>query len=239
MSLPSQFAVIDMAAEFPIKYYIFITAESNGHQEVHNMTSSSTYKEDGYNDEYMPRLESSICYYPNLNSNTFVLRYWNTGMTLISSSEVIPIYEFASELFTKDANLQRPLYPVYAGSTNIVLQSKRKRLIRKMRALLLYSGISAPVSAVPTTVAIVSEPVVSAANEFTLPKHVCEALVQKEIQDKRGCSISLVNFETIPVIGITECYHCFSNTELSAWLSSNSTCPLCRSICRSVCKYSR
>ena len=238
MALPSQFAVVDMAADFPIKYYIFITAEINGNQEVHNMIPSSSYTEDGYNDEYVPRIESSICYYPNLNSNTYVLRYWNTGMTLTSSTDVIPVYEFVSELFTKHVNLQSPLCPVYAHSTNIVLQSKRKRLIRKMRALLLYSGVSAPVEPVVADV-VSAPPSVPVATEFILPRHVCEALVQKEIQDKKGCSISLLSFEEVSVVGITECYHCFSAEELTVWLSTHGTCPLCRSVCRNVCKYRR
>jgi len=251
MELPKIFSVLDASSEYPMKYYIFYRTP----QGFHNTNLIRSYVEHDPPTDYQPSLEHTDCVY---NGASYSLGYWNTGMSLVSAIDRIPVYEFETDLFTNTAGLQVPLIPVLPQTTNRIIQSKRKRIVYEQRASLLLGRVARTrvihqqlhtintlldsLMSTPTEIvrsSVVENRPVPTASQFTLPRHVADAIVRALILDKSSCSITTGLFDEIPVIGITPCFHCFEYESLEKWLSGHSTCPECRGTVTSCMKYVR
>lgn len=239
-TLPPLFAVIDMESGIdPMTYYLFLTSASSQHQDVINIGSPNVYLEDTINTEdYIPVMKSASCIYDVVSHTPTVVNYWDTGMSLISSTETIPVYEFIEDTFTNSSSL----IPIYASSTNYLVESKRKQIIRKQILQLTASpprgGDNMISSYTPPAIVRRSSMTVSEST-FSIPLHVADALVRTLIADKSECSITRNSFEEITEIGITACYHCNEYTSLNRWVSLKGTCPSCRTVVKSCMRYVR
>ena len=223
--LPQLFAVLDTGSGFPTKNYIF---HFDGN-EITNIQLPDVYKEQGFEDTNQSSVEVFNHKYQN---NLYSLQFWNTGLSIISSSYSIPIYEFNTGVFT---DTSFPLYPVYIASTSNLLQSKRYQVIRKQRARLLHSQPILTITPTFTSTRMTVTP--PSSSVFTLPRHAAQAIVRSLVEDKSTCCISTNSFDTIPVIGITPCFHCFDYASLETWLSGHSTCPECRASVTNSVRY--
>ena len=238
--LPPLFAVIDMNSGIdPMTYYLFLTSGSSENQDVINIESPNIYIEDSDNaDDHTPAMKNASCIYHNVNDSPTVVNYWDTGMSLISSTENIPVYKFLEDDFTNSSSL----IPIYASSTNYIIQSKRKQIIRKQMSQVIASpprgGDNIISSYSPPPIVRTSSTSVGEAT-FSLPNHVANALVRTLILDKSECNITRTLFEEIPEIGITPCYHCNEYTSLNRWVSLKGTCPSCRFPVKTCMRYAR
>ncbi len=88
---------------------------------------------------------------------------------------------------------------------------------------------------------IIQPPANSPTNEheFTLPRFVLGALIESNIKNDKSCSITMIPFKDISQVSITSCYHCFEKEALGRWLSTNQTCPECRSTISGTLHYAR
>jgi hypothetical protein len=69
----------------------------------------------------------------------------------------------------------------------------------------------------------------SATTAAPLPRHVAVLVVAKAIQDDVSCPIT---GESITEdAAVTSCGHVFDRAAITTWLSSNTTCPTCRTRC--------
>ena len=236
-ALPSLFAIInmDMGVD-PMTYHMFITSCTGYvNQKIYNISSPHVYTEDvsQSDGEYRPVMKSMMCIYEGSTGTPILFTYWDTGMTLVSSTETVPIYHFKDNAIVSDTS--NPLSPIYASSTNCLRQLGRKDVVRRQISMFLAT----PPRHGATLSSFTPPPVLRrvSTSSFSVPLHAADAIVRTLISDKSACSITTSEFTQIPVIGITPCFHCFDYESLQTWLSSHSTCPECRTSVTSTMRY--
>jgi len=233
--LPSIFAIINMDAGVdPMIYHMFITSSTGGvNQKICNILSPHLYIEDNsqIDEEYRPIMKTMMCMWATETPK--LLTYWDTGMTLVSSTETVPIYHFKDN--TLIMSTDNPFAPIYASSTNCLDQLERKNVIRRQISMFLAT----PPRRYEPLSSFTPPPVLRrvSTSSFSVPLHAADAIVRTLISDKSACSITTTEFSQIPVIGITPCFHCFDYESLETWLSSHSSCPECRTSVTSTMRY--
>jgi len=142
-----------------------------------------------------------------------MLTYWNTGFEVIDidTNAYIPIYEFQSNILK---NISKPIPLIISFIQKCIFM----RIVREQRRLLLSNMI-------------IEKPA------FTLPVHVCEALIKHGIVNNEICAISLQKLSEVRDIAITSCYHIYSADVLNVWLCEHKYCPVCRAIVYGTVSY--
>ena len=68
-----------------------------------------------------------------------------------------------------------------------------------------------------------------------LQKRVAEIMIAHAIQTKETCPITMEPIDSASIC-VSPCYHCFQADAIRTWLSTNSTCPVCREACTDKAK---
>ena len=63
-----------------------------------------------------------------------------------------------------------------------------------------------------------------------IPKYVAELLKNDLISKGESCSISMNPFKDSKDLQVTPCYHVFDGASLRKWLTTKSSCPLCKQV---------
>jgi len=61
-------------------------------------------------------------------------------------------------------------------------------------------------------------------------KRVADIVIAHAIQSKESCPITMEPIHSSSAC-VSPCYHCFQAEAIRTWLSTESTCPVCREIC--------
>ena len=61
-------------------------------------------------------------------------------------------------------------------------------------------------------------------------KRVADIMIAHAIQSKESCPITMERIDLSSAC-VSPCYHCFQAEAIRTWLSTNSTCPVCREAC--------
>jgi len=68
-----------------------------------------------------------------------------------------------------------------------------------------------------------------------LQKRVADIMIAHAIQSKETCPITMEPIDSASAC-VSPCYHCFQAEAIRTWLSTNSTCPVCREACTDKAK---
>jgi SUMO ligase MMS21 Smc5/6 complex component len=68
-----------------------------------------------------------------------------------------------------------------------------------------------------------------------LQKRVADIMIAHAIQSKETCPITMEPINSASAC-VSPCYHCFQAEAIRTWLSTNSTCPVCREACTDKAK---
>jgi len=68
-----------------------------------------------------------------------------------------------------------------------------------------------------------------------LQKRVADIMIAHAIQSKEKCPITMEPIDSASAC-VSPCYHCFEADAIRTWLSTNSTCPVCREMCTDKAK---
>jgi SUMO ligase MMS21 Smc5/6 complex component len=66
-------------------------------------------------------------------------------------------------------------------------------------------------------------------------KRVADIVIAHAIQSKESCPITMEPIDTTSIC-VSPCYHSFQAEAIRTWLSTNSTCPVCREACTDTLK---
>ena len=61
-------------------------------------------------------------------------------------------------------------------------------------------------------------------------KRVADIMIAHAIQSKETCPITMEPIDSASIC-VSPCYHCFQAEAIRTWLSTESTCPVCRESC--------
>jgi SUMO ligase MMS21 Smc5/6 complex component len=61
-------------------------------------------------------------------------------------------------------------------------------------------------------------------------KRVADIIIAHAIQSKESCPITMDPIDSASAC-VSPCYHCFQAEAIRTWLSTESTCPVCREAC--------
>lgn len=61
-------------------------------------------------------------------------------------------------------------------------------------------------------------------------KRVADIMISAAIQSKESCPITMEPIDSASIC-VSPCYHSFQAEAIRTWLSTNSTCPVCRESC--------
>jgi hypothetical protein len=65
-------------------------------------------------------------------------------------------------------------------------------------------------------------------NQQEIPQFVLKLLYDDKVSKQESCSISMIPFRDLTIIGVTSCFHIFDVNGLSRWIQTHRQCPLCR-----------
>jgi SUMO ligase MMS21 Smc5/6 complex component len=68
-----------------------------------------------------------------------------------------------------------------------------------------------------------------------LQKRVADIMIAHAIQSKETCPITMEPIDSASAC-VSPCYHSFQAEAIRTWLSTNSTCPVCREACTDKAK---
>ena len=68
-----------------------------------------------------------------------------------------------------------------------------------------------------------------------LQKRVADIMIAHAIQTKETCPITMEPIDSASIC-VSPCYHCFQAEAIRTWLSTESTCPVCRENCTDKAK---
>jgi SUMO ligase MMS21 Smc5/6 complex component len=68
-----------------------------------------------------------------------------------------------------------------------------------------------------------------------LQKRVADIMIAHAIQSKEACPITMEPIDSASIC-VSPCYHCFQAEAIRTWLSTESTCPVCREKCTDKAK---
>lgn len=66
-------------------------------------------------------------------------------------------------------------------------------------------------------------------------KRVADIMIAHAIQSKESCPITMEPIDSSSIC-VSPCYHCFQAEAIRTWLSTESTCPVCRETCTDKAK---
>jgi SUMO ligase MMS21 Smc5/6 complex component len=66
-------------------------------------------------------------------------------------------------------------------------------------------------------------------------KRVADIIIAHAIQSKEKCPITMDPIDLASAC-VSPCYHCFQADAIRRWLSTESTCPVCREACTDTLK---
>lgn len=64
----------------------------------------------------------------------------------------------------------------------------------------------------------------------SVQKRVADIMISAAIHSKETCPITMEPIDSASIC-VSPCYHCFEAEAIRTWLSTNSTCPVCRESC--------
>jgi SUMO ligase MMS21 Smc5/6 complex component len=64
-----------------------------------------------------------------------------------------------------------------------------------------------------------------------IPAFVATLLVEDAISKKQDCSIMMEPVTKESAV-VTNCYHVFNKDAIARWLETNTSCPVCKQLCR-------